>query len=161
MANNMMQKGGKGGGKGNPKMPKIFGANLASHIMTAVLIFALIIVAYNFVASDTKEVKNVSISELAKDVMSGTVTKIEVSGQNLIATLKDGSQISSKKETESSLTDTFSKYGVTPAELSLADITVKNESGFWYVVLNLLPILIPILFIIFFFYLTYMVCYQQ
>lgn len=152
MANNMMKKGGRGMGKGSPKMPNIFGANLANHIVSAILFFALIILAYNFIAGSQKNIKNVSISELSKDVTSGIVSKIEVSGQDLLATLKDNSQVSSKKEAESSLTDTFSKYGVTPAQLSSAEITIKSESGFWYVILNLLPIIIPILFIIFFFY---------
>src|SRR3989338_995929 len=57
-----------------------------------------------------------------------------------------------KKETESSLSQTLFNYGVKPEALVGTNIEVKDESGFKYWLMNLLPFLLPIIFILFFFW---------
>jgi cell division protease FtsH len=56
----------------------------------------------------------------------------------------------SQKESGLGLTETLANYGVTPAQLSAVSIEVKGASGFGFWLINLAPILIPILFIVFF-----------
>src|SRR3989344_4495479 len=58
----------------------------------------------------------------------------------------------SKKETESSLSETLSNYGVPVEMLNATEIDIKSESGFGFWLLRISPILIPILFILIFFW---------
>ncbi len=140
------QKNEKPQGK-MPEAPK-FSKNIAM----AILVFMLITAAYIFISGKTVDKKTVSLSELAKDVSAGTVVKISVDGDSLTATRKDESVITAKKEVEASLSETLKNYGVTPEQLSAVDITVISESGFAYWFFNIIPILLPVIVIIFFFW---------
>lgn len=46
----------------------------------------------------------------------------------------------------------MANYDVPKEALAQVEIEIKNESGFFYVLMNLLPFLLPILFIIFIFW---------
>lgn len=98
--------------------------------------------------------EDISLSFLSTLINQGQVSNILVEGDKLSITLNDEKETKyvSKKEREASLTETLSNYGVLTEELSKTDITIKSESGFGYWILNLLPILIPILFIVVFFW---------
>ncbi len=91
--------------------------------------------------------KNVSLADLANKIKSGQVSKIVVSGEDLAITLKDGSQLNSTKETESSLTQTLTHYNVTPEELSSVELDVVGQSGFDFWAGILIPTLLPIIII--------------
>lgn len=115
-------------------------------LFQAFLIFAIIAVISVFGGKLGGKSKDVPLSTVANQVIAGTVTKIDVHGASITATLADGTIQKTKKEQEASLTDTLSKYGVTGEQLAKVELSVEQESGFWFWVLNLLPILIPILF---------------
>ncbi|HAS80754.1 TPA: cell division protein FtsH [Candidatus Nomurabacteria bacterium] len=121
-------------------------------MLGAILIFMTITALYIMVSGTNKETLEVPISELAKSVTAGEVRTILVEGEKLTITYKNDEEKISKKEIESSLSQTLFNYGVKPESLALTNIEVKNESGFGYWVMNLLPFLLPILFIIFFFW---------
>ena len=143
------KKGDKNGGnKGKKKKESSF----SSTIMWVVFIFMLMTALYLFVSDPAKEASTISISELAKSVNKGEVKDILVSGEELTITYQNADIKKSKKEVGSSLTETFANYGVDKDALAITNIEVKNESGFSYWLLNLLPILLPILFILFFFW---------
>jgi cell division protease FtsH len=113
----------------------------------------MVITALYLVIADTsKAVPDVSISDLAKSVTAGDVKGIVVEGENLTVTYKDDTVKTSKKETEASLSQTLFNYGVKPEVLAGANIQVKDESGFWYWFMNIMPFLLPVVFIIFFFW---------
>ncbi|OHB17564.1 MAG: cell division protein FtsH [Parcubacteria group bacterium RIFCSPHIGHO2_01_FULL_45_26] len=120
------------------------------HILTVILIFLLLASLYGAFNSDAKDVNLVSISELARDITSDKVAKISVHGDSLTVSYKDGVERESKKELESSLSESLSNYGVIPEKLSAVSIEIASESGFGYWLINLLPILAPILFLVFF-----------
>jgi cell division protease FtsH len=73
-----------------------------------------------------------------------------VSGEKLTATFKDGTLAKAKKETESALTESLANNGVKPEAIQAVTITIKNESGFGYWLLNVLPFILPVLVIAFF-----------
>ncbi|MCR4330890.1 MAG: ATP-dependent zinc metalloprotease FtsH, partial [Patescibacteria group bacterium] len=50
------------------------------------------------------------------------------------------------------LSETLANYGVTSEQLALVSIEIKNETGFGFWALNILPFLIPVLFIIILFW---------
>ncbi|MFA5999875.1 MAG: ATP-dependent zinc metalloprotease FtsH [Candidatus Paceibacterota bacterium] len=125
---------------------------LSSSIMGVILIFLLITATYIVFSDVNKKEDEVAISVLAKSVSSGEVKKIVVEGERLTITYKDDSVKKSQKEASSSLSQTLTNYGVKADVLANTDIEVKNDTGFGFWLLNVLPILIPILFIVFFFY---------
>ena len=128
---------------GEPKLSKM--------ITTVLLIFLMVTVAYSLVSENKKAEKEVvSISELASAVQREEVKSILVEGSKLTVTFGDDSIKESKKEAESSLSESFSNYGVAPEVLSKVKIEIKDESGFGYVLLNILPILLPVLLFVVF-----------
>lgn len=124
-------------------------------LWTAFLIFLTIIALYSLISdSSSKKPEEVSISVISEKIKQNAVSKILVEGDKLEVTLNDESKtvLHSKKERESSLTETLSNYGVTAELLSSANIEIKNESGFLFWFGNIFPFLVPILFIVIFFW---------
>jgi len=128
------------------------GPKFSGSILGAILIFMVITALYLMISGLPKKSPEIPISELAKSVSAGEVKKIIVEGGDLTITYKDDQIKKAKKEIETSLSQTLSNYGVKPDALAGAEIEIKNESGFWYWLVNILPFLIPILFIVFFFW---------
>ncbi len=93
-----------------------------------------------------------TMNDLVTKINAGTVTKIDVSGNDLTITLKDGTTATATKETETGLTDTLKNYGVDPVALRQVPLEVKGESGtqFWLGVL--IPTLLPLLILVGFFW---------
>jgi cell division protease FtsH len=141
------QKEPKNKGKKKKEIPKFSG-----NILGAILIFMIITALYLMITDTSKVAPDISISDLAKSVSAGEVKNILVEGEKLTVTYKDDTIKTSKKETESSLSQTLFNYGVKSSALIETKIEVKNESGFWYWIINVLPFLLPIVFIIFFFW---------
>ncbi|MSU44726.1 ATP-dependent zinc metalloprotease FtsH [Candidatus Nomurabacteria bacterium] len=113
----------------------------------------MLITAVYLVVSDTAPtVPEIPISDLAKSVGVGEVKKILVEGEKLTITYQNDEIKKSKKEVGSALSQTLFNYGVTSIALAKTEIEIKDESGFMYVLLNLLPFLLPIVFILFFFW---------
>lgn len=115
----------------------------------------MILVAFwSLITKETAKTDEITISTLSQKIKAGEVKGILVEGEHLTITLNDGkdTKLSSKKEVESSLTDTLANYGVTPDDLSNANINIKNQTGFLFWIGNLLPFLIPLLFIVIFFW---------
>jgi len=142
---NIMDKNIKNKKEQPPKVP-----NIANQIIIALFIFISITLVYSFVSKPEADIKSLTISEVAKAVTDKTIEKIEVSGGNVNVSFKDGTKGKAKKEVESSLSETLFNYGVTKEDLSLAPIEIKNETGFGYWLLNILPFLLPVVIVIFF-----------
>ncbi len=145
--NFLNEKGLKNKGRKKKENPKFSGS-----ILGAVLIFMTITALYLMVSTAGKPVPEVSLSDLAKSVSAGDVKNIVIEGEKLTVTYKNDEVKISKKETESSLSQTLTNYGVKPEILAGTNIEVKDESGFWYWLANVLPFLLPIIFIVFFFW---------
>lgn len=96
--------------------------------------------------------EEISLSALAGEIENENISKILVKGDTLEISFKDGTEKISKKESESALTQTFFNYGVSQKKLSLVDVEIENPSGFAYWLGNILPFLLPFLFILLFFW---------
>ncbi|HEY9480707.1 MAG TPA: ATP-dependent zinc metalloprotease FtsH [Candidatus Paceibacterota bacterium] len=115
---------------------------------TGLIIFFILVAAYSFISSrEEASREHISISQLSSDISKGVVASIQVEGDDLTATYLDGSVKLSKKETEAGLSETLKNYGVLPSALSGVEVEVKDPSGIGYWILNLLPFLIPVVFI--------------
>ncbi len=130
-----------------PTKPKLWG-----NILSTLLIFLIIITVYSLVEDNKKDIEEVPISQVAIDIKGGIIEKIIVDKEKLLLTYTDETEKESKKEVESSLSETLANYGVAPAMLDAVQIEIKNPRGFGYWILSLAPFLVPILFIIIFFW---------
>ena len=133
--------------KPNKKAPKVpQGPNIWLQMAIALAIFVILSGAYSllreYVVAKPEEA---SISQIAAGITNGSVSTITVEGDTVTATYKDGTTKTSHKEAESSLTDTLSHYGVSPAEMAAVSIEVKDQGGvkFWF--MTLAPIILPAL----------------
>ncbi|ETB64003.1 MAG: Lysyl-tRNA synthetase [Parcubacteria bacterium RAAC4_OD1_1] len=124
--------------------------NLMNQIIVAMFIFISITLVYTLVYKAPEDIKELTISDVAKGIKDQSIGKIEVVGSKVDLTFKDETKGKAQKEAESSLSETLYNYGVTPEELANTPIEIKNESGFGYWILNILPFLLPVLLIVFF-----------
>ncbi len=137
----------KGGAFGWLRGPSFFG-----NITSTIIIFLILMSAYSLIAGLTQAPTDVPLSQVAADVVAGSVTTIVVNGDGLALTYQDGTKKVSRKDPASGLPETLATYGVTPAELSKVSISVQGQSGFKFWFLTLAPVLIPLLFIVFIFW---------
>ncbi len=122
--------------------------SIISYVLTVILIFVLISSVYSFVSSSSsKKAEQISISQLSTDIKAGTVKTVVVKGDALDIEYKAGEKKISKKEDGEALSQTLVNYGVTKEQVSAVNINIKNENGVGYWILNLSPIIFPILFI--------------
>lgn len=122
--------------------------SIISYVLTVILIFVLISSVYSFVSSSSsKKTEQISISQLSTDIKAGTVKTVVVKGDALDIEYKAGEKKVSKKEDGEALSQTLVNYGVTKEQVSAVNINIKNENGVGYWILNLSPIIFPILFI--------------
>ncbi|MCR4325983.1 MAG: ATP-dependent zinc metalloprotease FtsH [Patescibacteria group bacterium] len=133
------------GGAGTPA-PK--GPSLWAQMAAALAIFLMLSFGYSLVRQYiTDEIEEVPISQIASDIDAGKISSISVAGNKITATYTDESEKTSRKETESSLTQTLSDYGLAPERLAGVNITIQDEGGLRFWALTLLPIIVPILFL--------------
>ncbi len=132
------------------KMPT--GGQFFSNLATAVLVFLIIATLYSMVAGNKDKVDEIAVSQLAQDINAGTVKSISVAGGAVNVEYTDGTKKISKKEVDAALSQTLVNYGVSSEKLAKVTIEIKRESGFGYWALNMLPFLLPIFLIIFFFW---------
>lgn len=121
-------------------------------LIVVVMVFVAISLVYSLIVDHPEKTDEVSLSQLTTNINEGNVASIIVKGDKLEITLNDKTEQRSKKETESSLSETLANYGVTPEALATVDIDVRSESGVGFWLLNIMPILVPLLFLILFFW---------
>ena len=137
--------------KKDKRKPPIIVGKFTNNIITAFVILLVLMMAYSFIADGGNKSEDISLSELATDVSSGLVSEIVVKGDSLTISYKNSDEDkTSKKETQSSLTETLKNYGVSPEALGAVKIKIQNQSGLGYWLLTLAPFIIPIIFIVFF-----------
>jgi len=143
--------------KGRGKIPG-FGKgpmSVFSKIANAILILLIISVLYSMIFTGGASSEQISLSQLATDINSGIVQKIDVKGDSLsityVATSSEASSTpivkTSQKETDTPLLQTLSNYKVSSDKLNKVNIDIVNDSGFMYWFINLAPFLIPVILI--------------
>ena len=126
--------------------------SFGKYILTVILIMMVLSGVYSLFSGQGQSKEEIALSQLATEVSNGNVEKIAVHGDNLQIILKEGGEKISKKETETSLSETFANYGVPKDKISQVAIEIKEPAGFLYWLGNILPFLIPFLFILVFFW---------
>ncbi len=139
----------------NPNAPKKPAPkkSLSSYIISAILMFAILIGLYSAISDmGGKKPEVVALSQVARMVDAGEIKTITVEGQDLSIEKTDGTKLKSKKESDAGLVETLGSYNVAPENLKAVDITVASQSGFVFFLANILPFLLPLLILGFFFW---------
>src|SRR3989338_2045252 len=123
---------------------------LTKNILIAILIFFLRAPGLVLFPPPADKPEDVSISALVNNINEGNMENIIVSGNELKIKLKDGTEQKTRKEAESSLSESLANYGESPEALSAVNIELKGESSarFWMGIV--IPFLLPVLIIGFF-----------
>ncbi|HBD24590.1 MAG TPA: cell division protein FtsH [Candidatus Zambryskibacteria bacterium] len=125
--------------------------SIMSYVVSVLVIFVVLSAVYSYISNSmTDKTVEVPISQISTDIKSDLVKSIVVKGDVLDVEYKTGSTTVSKKEEGEALLQTLVNYGVTEEQLNTIKIDIKKENSFSYWVMNLLPIIFPILFILVF-----------
>ena len=143
-----------------PKIPKSLktpkgrmpfsGGSFSNNIMSAFLIFLVIVFVYSLFTDGGPKPTEVPISTIANDASGGLISAIDVKGDTLDVTYADGSHKTAKSEIQIPVSETLLNYGVTKEKLSAIKITIGTDHGLGFWLANILPYALPIIFIIIF-----------
>lgn len=136
--------------KGEKKKAKGPRNTLVNNFLGTIIVFIVLLSLYSLISLETSTPGTISLSQVASDITAGKISEIDVSGNDLTVTYADKSKKTSKKETESSLSESLVNYGVTKDTLDKVNIKVVEEGGFAYWFVNLAPFLAPLLVLGFF-----------
>ena len=114
-------------------------------LATAFAIFLLLSAGYSFVKQFiTTQKEAVPLSQIAADIQDDKISSIILEGDTIKATYIDKTEKTSRKETETSFTQTLVNYEVAPEKIAAIKIDIKDQGGlrFWF--LTLAPLLVPV-----------------
>ena len=116
----------------------------------ALLILMILSGVYALVANPFKAKEQIALSKLVERINNAEVSRITVSDNDVEATLKSGVTETTRKETESGITETLKNFGVDPDQLKQVEVDVRGSSGLSTWLGILIPIAGPVLLIVFF-----------
>lgn len=103
---------------------------------------------------DQNPPQETTLNALVTNINEGKVEKLEVKNDEMVVKLKDADEtFKTKKEEDSSVTETLVNLGVNQEKFNEVEITIEGRSGLGYWAATLLPFAIPvvILFVIIFY----------
>lgn len=125
---------------------------LAKNLVLILLIFLIISAVFSLFFQPFKEIKELSLTELVADINEGKIKSIVVAGNDLEIVYLDDSEAKSRKETESSLSQSLINYGVEGEKFAQIDIETKDSGGSWAWLGPVLFAVLPLLIFGFFFW---------
>jgi len=129
---------------------KLFSKN----ILFILLIMMIMAGVYSLLAGQMEVKNEIPISQIVFEINGGNIKSIGVKGDTLEIVFTDGKIAQSKKEAEASLTDTLMNYGVSAEQLAKVSIDIKSPSGSSVWLGTVLPLALPIIIIVLFFWLA-------
>lgn len=117
-----------------------------------IILLGMLLSVFNLQDSKTK---NVSLGEVITKINTDQVKSVDVNGERLEVTLKDNTKVISRKEPSVDWSTVAKNYGVSPEKLVAVTGNIKDNSSALFWVNTLLPILVPLLFIGLFIWLTF------
>jgi len=125
----------------------------ARDIVLVLLIFLLVSLLFGlFQDAFNRERKEVSFTQLVRDIDAGKVKKITVSDAELSILYIDGKKGHSRAEPDTSLSQSLANYGVSKEKLAEVDIVNKPRGGGWAWLGPILFTVLPLLLFIGFFW---------
>ena len=128
---------------------------LFKNLIIAFLIFMAIAGFFTILGNSAQEAEEISLTKLVEEINSENISTITVKGNKLEIEARNGSKKESLKEEETSLTESLKNYGVDPEKLKMVNLEIKRESGASFWLGAILPFLLPLLILGFFFWFTF------
>lgn len=124
-----------------------------------ILIFLLSLIVLSVVLSSfsvsNKQAKTVTLGAVVERITAGQVKTVDINGDRLDVTLNDGTKLVSRKEPTVDWTTAATNLGVPPEKLIAVTGTVRDNTGAIFWLNTVLPILLPLLLIGGFIWLTF------
>ncbi len=124
-----------------------------------IIIFLVSLVVLSFVLSTVSlsgsKPDVVTLGQVVQEIQDEKVKVVDINGDQLNVTLKDGTKQESRKEPTVDWTTAATNLGVSPEALIAVTGSVKDNSGSVFLFNTVLPILLPILIIGGFIWLTF------
>ena len=129
--------------------------NLAKNFIFILLIFLIISGIFTLFSKPLEKGKELSITQLVKEINQGKIKKITVSGNELEVIYQDDSKVKSRKEVEVAFSQSLINYGVDKEKLKGVEIITKETGGTWVWLSPLLFALFPLLLFGLFFWMIF------
>ncbi len=126
--------------------------NLFKNFITILLIFLLISAVFSLFYQPFGEIKELSFSQLTDEINKEQIKKITIIGNELDIIFQDDSKAISRKEDESSLSQSLLNYGIEKEKLAKIEVETKSTGGTWSWLAPLLFSALPVLILVFFFW---------
>jgi cell division protease FtsH len=120
---------------------------LIKNFLVFFAVFLLIAAIFSSFSSGAAKSNAVGIEALINQINNDQVSEIIVSGNKLAVTLKDNSKETVSKEPTESLSTLLSNYKVDPVKSTAIKISVKEETGWEYFLINIAPFLFPFILV--------------
>ncbi|MCP6719431.1 MAG: ATP-dependent zinc metalloprotease FtsH [Patescibacteria group bacterium] len=128
---------------------------LVKNIILILLIFLIMSAVFSLFFQPFKEIKEVSITQLAEDINQERVKKVTVTGNELEIVYLDDSTAKSRKETEIALSESLLNYGVEREKMTRTEINTVDQGGSWVWLAPVLFAVLPLLVFGFFFWMIF------
>ncbi len=124
--------------------------NFWNNMLSTVLLLILVTALFSYLTDAKVEPEKLSVSEVVKQVQAGEVKEIVVRGTVLEIAYNDETRNKgeAKRETDASVSESLTNFGVTAEQLAAIKIDVQRETGFGYWFGQFAPFLFPLLFLI-------------
>src|SRR3989338_3828533 len=122
------------------------------NIIITFLVFLFIACLLSLSSSETQKLEAVSLSTVATKINEGQVKKIVIQENKLLVTLADDSQVTSRKESETALSESLVNLGADKTRLSSVDVETKDISNTTIFLTSILPFVLPLVLISAFIY---------
>lgn len=122
-----------------------------------IIFFSLVLVAAIwsfFRVPEDKKPEVIGVGKMAEEINAGQVKSVSVEGDIISITLNDENAKPQevKKESQDSFGDILKNYAVSEEAIKNLNVEIKEESSWKFWAINILPVLIPVIVIIAFFY---------
>ncbi len=121
---------------------------IIKHVLLVLLIFLVITGIFSFFNDPFEEENIISLSQLIQEI--DEIQEITIVGNTVSFVYQDGTKAETRKEPESSFTETLKNYGISSETIKGINIRTEEEKGAW--IGSALIIFLPFLLFLFFFF---------
>ena len=123
-------------------------SSFVKNFILFIVVFLLLSLVFSAIPFGGKKIETVGIEKMVAQLQNQEVKKIEVSGDSLTVTLKDGKVEQVQKESGDTLSGLVKNYNIDSQKMKDVEISVKSDRGWAFWLGNILPFVLPIVFFV-------------
>jgi len=128
---------------------------LIKNFVYVLIIFLIISGVFALLFNPFEEKTEISLSKLVEEINQEKIENITIAGSEISILFKDETKAESRKEPESSLTESLITLGVDSEKLKAIEINAEPEGGVWIWLTPVLMFGLPVLIFVFFFFMIF------